>query len=286
MHRDLPIDELRLRRFARLAAPLLRGAAAQGVGPQAARDRAGAGLEFHDLQPYTVGEDARHIDWRQTARRQKLVVRRYRDEAASDWFLCVDGSASMRTEGKWQLVTELATALSYALLHCGHRVGLAIFAERIHVWCATGRGQRQFASLVHELMDYEPPAFGGASLPGLCARSAGRNANVMLISDLLRADSMADDLRRLRAGASSADVIQVLGDEVRTELRGPAVVYDIESGLQRRVELGDTASSTAAVALDMHQQTTRRLLATLNMPITSCRAGDNWEGVLLQHLGT
>lgn len=286
MHRRMPIDELRLQRFARLAAPLLRGAAVQGIGPQAARDRAGAGLEFHDLQPYTAGEDARHIDWRQTARRQKLVVRRYRDEAASDWFLCVDGSASMRAESKWQLVTELATALSYALLHCGHRVGLAIFAERIHVWCATGRGQRQFASLAHELMDYEPPAFGGASMPGLCARFAGRNGNVFLISDLLRADSMADDLRRLRAGASSADVIQVLGDEVRTELRGPAVVYDIETGRQRRIELDDTASSSAAIALDMHQQTTRRLLATLDMPVTSCRAGDNWERVLLQHLGT
>ena len=286
MRREMPIDEIRLRRFARLMAPLLRGAAAQGVGQRAARDRAGAGLEFHDLQPYTVGEDARHIDWRQTARRQRLVVRRYRDEAASDWFLCVDGSASMRAAGKWRLVTELATALSYALLHCGHRVGLAIFAERIHVWCATGRGQRQFASLVHELMDYTPPAFGGASMPGLCARSAGNNANLILVSDLLRADSMADDLRRLRAGAASADVIQVLADEVRTEQRGPAIVYDIETGRERRVELGDTATSSAAVALDMHQQTTRRLLATLDMPLTVCRAGEDWERVLLKHFGS
>ena len=62
------VDELRLRRFARLAAPLLRGKATQGIGPRAARNRAGTGLEFLDLRRYTPGEDVRHVDWRAECR--------------------------------------------------------------------------------------------------------------------------------------------------------------------------------------------------------------------------
>ena len=54
------VDELRLRRFARLAAGLLRGTAAQGIGPRAAHNRAGPGLEFLDLRLYAPGDDLRH----------------------------------------------------------------------------------------------------------------------------------------------------------------------------------------------------------------------------------
>ncbi len=62
-------DDARLRRFARLSAGILRGTAAQGTGPRAARNRPGPGLEFLDLRTYTAGDDVRHIDWRQISGR-------------------------------------------------------------------------------------------------------------------------------------------------------------------------------------------------------------------------
>ena len=49
------IDEPRLRRFASLATPLIGGAALQGVGPRAARDRPGAGIEFLDTKTLVRG---------------------------------------------------------------------------------------------------------------------------------------------------------------------------------------------------------------------------------------
>ena len=53
----LDIQESELRRFARLAAPLLQGAAARGLGSRAARNRAGPGLEFLDMRDYQPGDD-------------------------------------------------------------------------------------------------------------------------------------------------------------------------------------------------------------------------------------
>ena len=283
---DTVIDELRLRRFARLATRLLRGTAAQGIGPRAARNRAGPGLEFLDVRNYSPGDDLRHVDWRQTSRRRQPMVRRYRDESASDWFLCIDGSASMGLGGKWQLVVEMASALAYALIYGGHRVALAIFAERIHTICPMGRGQHQFATILRHLMNYEPPKRGGASLPGLCTESVSRSGNLIMLSDFLRNDVMVDDLRRLRASVSFARAIQVLGkDEVTVHASGPARLYDIESGAERRLTLSPAAAIAANDALREHNQRLRHVFAALGMPFSACVAGDDWERVLAEHLG-
>lgn len=280
------VDELRLRRFARLATRLLRGTAAQGVGPRAAHNRAGPGLEFLDVRSYTPGDDLRHVDWRQTSRRRQPMVRRYRDESASDWFLCIDGSASMGLAGKWRLVFELANALTYALIYGGHRVALAIFAERIHSYCPPGRGQHQFATILRHLVNYEPPQRGGASLPGLCVESVSRSGNLILLSDFLRDDAMIDDLRRLRASVSSARAIQVLGkDEVTLNASGPARLYDIESGAERRLALSPATHAAASDALQEHKQRLRHVFAALGMPFSACAVGDDWERVLAAHLG-
>ena len=279
------IDELRLRRFARLVAPLLGGTALQGVGPRAARDRPGAGLEFLDLRDYAAGEDVRHIDWRQSARHQRLLLRRFRDEAASDWLLCVDGSASTSLGRKWLMLAELGVALAYALISAGHRVSVAIFAERIVAWYPLGRGQSAFAAISRQLLGHRPAPRGGSSLPGLCAAHAPRSGNLVVLSDFLREDAMADDLRLLRASVASASAIQVLGErDAAADARGPSVLFDIESAAEVRQDVDDQSVVTANDALEQHQSRLRVVCASLGIPFTPCRDGDNWEQVLLAHL--
>lgn len=283
---DMPIDELRLRRFARLAAPLLRGNAVQGIGPRAARNRAGSGLEFLDLRHYTAGEDVRHIDWRQSARRRQLLVRRYRDEAASDWLLAVDGSASMGRGEKWALTLQLATALAYTLIYAGHRVSLAIFSDRIAAFSPAGRGRRQFATLLRELMTFQPATSGGASLPGLCAGKATRSGNVVLLSDFLRPDAMLDDLRQLRGSVAAASAIQILGDRDATaNTRGAAILFDLESGAEQRIEITDASNARAADALEQYVRKLRGACASLDVPLSTSRVGDSWDKALLTHFG-
>lgn len=279
-------DDARLRRFARLSAGFLRGTAAQGTGPRAARNRPGPGLEFLDLRAYTPGDDVRHIDWRQTSRRVEPMVRRYRDEAASDWFLCVDGSASMRLGGKWGLACELTIALAYALIYGGHRVALAIFAERVHGYCRPGRGQHQFGAVLKTLLDYQPPRRGGASSPGLCADSVSRSGNLILISDFLCEDAMTEDLRRLRAAVSTARALQVLSkDEAAVPGKGAVRLIDVESGAERRLTLSQESRGEALATLEDHVARVRRAAATLDIPFSRCVVGDDWEQVLVRHLG-
>jgi uncharacterized protein (DUF58 family) len=280
------VDELRLRRFARVAARLLPGAATQGAGPRAAQNRAGPGLEFQDVRRYAPGDDLRHVDWRQTSRRRRAMVRRYRDESASDWTLCVDGSASMGLHGKWRTAAELSSALAYVLLYAGHRVALAVFAERMHAYCLPGRGQHQFANILRQLVNYTPPSEGGDSLPGTCARMVSPSGGLVLLSDFLRPDAMANDLRRLRARANFARAIQVLSDgDAAVSANGPARLIDIENRTIRRLAVTKAAQGAAKDALLAHNRRLRSIILALDMPFSSCVAGDDWETVLAQHLG-
>lgn len=279
------VDELRLRRFARLVAPLLGGTASQGVGTRAAHNRAGSGLEFFDVRAYTPGDELRHVDWRQSSRRGQAMVRRYREESASDWFLCVDGSASMAIGDKWRLATELASALAYALLFSGHRVALMIFAARVETYCPVGRGRRHFGTILRRLLDFEPAEQGGASLPGLCAGSVSHSANLVLISDFLREDGMADDIRRLRERSSAVRALQVLGaDELRLPATGPARLFDVESGAERRFTASPATQDAATDALQRHNERLKQFFAKLDIRFSACVAGDDWERVLVKHL--
>lgn len=57
--------------------------------------RAGEGVEFQSLRPYTEGEDARRIDWKRYASSDRVVIRQYEREEKSSWKFIFDSSESM-----------------------------------------------------------------------------------------------------------------------------------------------------------------------------------------------
>jgi uncharacterized protein (DUF58 family) len=59
------------------------------------RKRAGVGETFWQYRPFASGESAHRIDWRRSARGDQLYVREREWEAAHDYFLWMDCSASM-----------------------------------------------------------------------------------------------------------------------------------------------------------------------------------------------
>ena len=288
----LDIQESELQRFARLAAPLLQGAAARGMGSRAARDRAGPGLEFLDMRDYQPGDDIRHIDWRQSSRRQRTIVRRFRDESAADWFICVDCSASVHLgEGKWLMTTQMTSALAYALLFAGHRVALLLFSDRIQGVGHLGRGAHQYSTLLDLLLRSQhgsgpaTPQSARKSNLGLCRDYLTQDSNAFVISDFLEPDGMRLDLRSIRSAVSSVNALQVLAtDEVHIPATGIIQLQDVESGRRKQVLVSDQAHENARQALESHRNTLRKDCAALDIGFASCNSGDQWERVLLAYL--
>jgi len=95
------------------------------------RRRAGPGEEFWEFRPFRDGESTTRIDWRRSARDDRLYVREREWESASTHWLHLDLSPSMRFRSRVAQAAKLhrgavlTLALADVLVHAGERVGLA-----------------------------------------------------------------------------------------------------------------------------------------------------------------
>jgi uncharacterized protein (DUF58 family) len=94
------------------------------------RRRAGPGEEFWEFRPFVAGESTGRIDWRRSARDDRLYVREREWESASAHWIWMDLSASMHFASriaerpKRDRAILIGLALADILVHAGERVGL------------------------------------------------------------------------------------------------------------------------------------------------------------------
>lgn len=107
------------RRRGVLPAPPAHG---RHAGPQRAR-----GIEFAEVRQYLPGDDARAIDWRQTARRGHPYTRLFQQEHERPLRLLVDMGPSMRFATrvgyKSVMAARVAARLAWQAVAMGDRVG-------------------------------------------------------------------------------------------------------------------------------------------------------------------
>jgi uncharacterized protein (DUF58 family) len=92
------------------------------------RRRRGEGLEFHQLREYREGDAQRQIDWKATARAEKLISREYQDERDQQVVFLLDcGRRLAARDGDlshFDHVLNAALLLAYVSLRQGDAVGL------------------------------------------------------------------------------------------------------------------------------------------------------------------
>ena len=279
------LDDASLLHLGRIADRLLAGRPLSLTGPWSRRFRAGRGTEFLDYREYSPGDDPRNIDWRATARSRHPLVRRRHDEAASEWYLCLDGSASMGVPGgeKWDLAIQLAAALAYLILRQGNRVGLLVFSDRIDAACPAGRGRIQYGNILRRLGTTRPPRAGGGSRLSACSGHIRQQACVIVISDFLVEDGMRQGLETLLQLGGNLHALQTLSPRECPDVgTGPVTLQDIESGEQRSLDASQAAQARRRLAV--LQQDLARYCRHRAIPFTPCRTDQPWRGVLLDHL--
>ncbi len=279
--------EAELQSFASAAAQLLVQKLPRSPGARTVSRRAGVGLQHLDHRDYVPGDEVRHIDWRQTARRGQPIVRRFEAESVGDWTLLLDASSSMAVQGaaKWRAAVRLAAALAYALLHGGHRVGLLVFGARVLAQCPRARGQHHYAAIARLLATLQPAAAGEGSEPGVCARHLHGASTAFVISDCLAAGEMCRDLAALAQRCSALHVLQ-LGDAAETRLApaGELDLVDVETGARLSARAGADANAAAAAERAAMGARLRSFCARAGLAHTDWDIAQPWQHTLLQHL--
>lgn len=190
-----------------VAAERVASTVAQGVH---GRRRVGQGETFWQFRQYEPGDPPQRIDWRQSAKSDRVFVRELEWEAAQSVWLWCDASASMswhslpKLPDKYERAALLSLALAALLVRGGERVGL------LGSGLAPGTGRSTLRRMAN-LLEHGPEA-GEVRADGLPPfRSLPRYASLVLVGDFLAPiDEITSSVERYAQQGVRGHLVQVL----------------------------------------------------------------------------
>lgn len=201
------------------------------------RRRAGPGESFWQFRPFVNGEAAARIDWRRSARDDRLYVREREWEAAHNIWLWIDRSASMgfasdlARASKVERAVVLGLALADAFVEGGERVGL--------LGLTRATASRRIVDVLAQALVGDAAGLT-QDLPPRAAPA--RFDEVILVGDFLTPlDRIAAAVQAI-AGRGSRGHLVVIADPIEETFpfAGQAVLHDLESGFS--LDVGDAAA--------------------------------------------
>jgi uncharacterized protein (DUF58 family) len=134
---------------------------------QVVSSRAGSGQDFYAVRQSVPSDPARIINWKASARLDRLYSNQFMSELGADAILVVDKSSASDfgapPDSALTYVERCSAAISSGLLFAGNRVGMVIFGERVYR-INPGTGRRQLERILLSLVRARK---GGAENLGL-----------------------------------------------------------------------------------------------------------------------
>jgi uncharacterized protein (DUF58 family) len=158
----------------------------------------GLGTEFESLREYTEGDDFRKIDWKASARRNKLVVRQYEQERNQVVMVVVDIGRHMLAEvngvRKLDHVLDSLLMLVNAAAVAGDQIGLLVYAETVRRYIPPAKGRNQVGMIIEAVHDLiaEPVESDGAAAFSYLGTRWKRRSLIVSFTDVLDADRAKD----------------------------------------------------------------------------------------------
>lgn len=128
-----------------------------GIRPKPGR---GEGGEFESLREYVTGDDPRHLDWRASARRNRLIVRQFQTERSHTVILAVDTgrlmAAKIQGASKLDHALQCAIALARASREYKDRVGFLAFDRELRQFVRPRSGAAGVGALIDATLKLQP----------------------------------------------------------------------------------------------------------------------------------
>jgi uncharacterized protein (DUF58 family) len=189
----------------------------------------GGGGEFDSLRDWQPDDEFRSIDWKATARRNKLMVAQYDIERSQTVMLVLDAGRLMtpRIGGQRKFDFAVTAALSVASIAslADDKVGVLAFAGGIREHIAPRSGSRHVAGVVQRIYDLQP-RFEESDYAGAFAylrRRQPKRSLVMFFTDMFDPVASANVLANVAVLSPRHLVVCVLmNDEAIANALGSA----------------------------------------------------------------
>ncbi len=171
--------------------------------------KVGQDNNFERLRDFQRDDNYKHIDWRSSARRQKLTVKQFQTDQSQRVIFMLDCGRMMTNEYRQRSLLDYALnavlMLSYVALDQGDSVGLISFSDRIHNYVPPAGGRRHMNRILHAGFDQFPSLiqsrFDDAFL--YLSKHCRRRSLVVLITnviDQVNADQVTSYMQNLVGG--------------------------------------------------------------------------------------
>jgi uncharacterized protein (DUF58 family) len=168
----------------------------------------GEGRLFESLREWGPGDDLRHIDWKATARRGKVITRQYEAERRQQVLLVLDTGRLMTADvsagvARLDFAVQAALELAYAAAQHDDNVGIMTFADGVQHFVAPERGRGGVRGVLDVLAEVEPkvvePDYPGA-FRYLAVRNRKRALTVLFtdVIDRFASDALVANVATLR----------------------------------------------------------------------------------------
>ena len=171
----------------------------------------GVGTEFYSLRAYVPGDDLKRVNWKATARSNRLIVNEMEAERVTDVMVVLDTDVSFYEASERELFEQsvkAAASMTSLLLRQGNRVGLILQGEERGI-VPPGFGKRQERRILYMLAAAKPGAaiISTSYVMNLLARlMLPARAQMIIISPLLD-QGITEGIRQLVTAGYSVTVL-------------------------------------------------------------------------------
>jgi uncharacterized protein (DUF58 family) len=239
----------------------------QDVGVRALRRR-GEGRSFAGLREYVPGDDPRNIDWKSTARHQRMMLREFTIERSQTVITLVDcGRAMTQMAGEFARIEHVLSAallLTDVAAVSGDQVGVLAFDDAVRAFVPPQRGRAALGAVREALsgIDASLSEPDYATAFRMLALRQRRRALVVFFTDVMDARASRSLVAFLGRAAvrHAVVVVAIRNDALLTAAQAPAasaggvylsaaaeeLVLEREEALARMRRAGVTVLDVAA----------------------------------------
>jgi uncharacterized protein (DUF58 family) len=226
----------------------------------------GAGTEFERLRDYTPDDEWRRINWKASARRNKLIAMEYETERAQHVVCVLDTGRLMHPPigaiQKLDYAVNAALLTSYVAALRGDHVGLLTFADQVDLFLAPRKGNSQFYTMLELLYNVQGQAVEAdyARAFSYLSLKNKRRSLVIVFSDLVTQEAAKPLIAYMsRLAQRHLPLLVIMNDPNITNLaaREPANAQDVyeravaEQLLDERRLILDTLNQAGVLTLDV-----------------------------------
>jgi len=196
----------------------------------------GKGLEFDGYRVYTPDDDASTIDWKASARSDRLLVKKFVEERDLKIIFLIDVSENMvfgsTKKLKCEYAAELSASLAHLIMGSNDKIGFVFYNEGIRDAVINAKtGKKRFSHFISKLSDVS--LYGGSSnlqktLDYLMKVLDDSVSAVIIISDFLKINKKLQNTLRLFSGRFETIGFRISDplDKTLPNVKGEVVLED------------------------------------------------------------